>query len=135
MAISRRTFMAAGAATLASATVMSTETNSPNAMSGQVVHNVYFWLKKPESLEDRDLLIAGLKTLSAIPAIKTLQIGLPANTEKRDVVDNSFNVFELMYFDSVEAQNEYQVNPLHTAFVENYGHLWEKVVVHDSVLV
>lgn len=135
MAISRRTFMAAGAATLASATVMGTETDSTDTMSGQVVHNVYFWLKDPESLEDRDLLIAGLKTLSAIPAIKTLQIGLPANTEKRDVVDNSFNVFELMYFDSVEAQNEYQAHPLHTAFVENYGHLWEKVVVHDSVLV
>lgn len=135
MAISRRTFMAASAATLASTAVMSSEAESPQSMSGKVVHNVYFWLKDPDSVEDRDLLIAGLKSLSAIPAINTLQIGLPANTEKRDVVDNSFHVFELMYFDSVEAQYEYQVHPIHTAFVENYAHLWEKVVVHDSVLV
>lgn len=36
-------------------------------------------------------------------------------------------------FENVEAQNQYQVHPLHVAFVENCAHLWERVVVYDSV--
>lgn len=132
MIITRRQFVAASAATLVTAGSLAVETDST---SGQLVHSVYFWLKNPDSKSDRDELIAGLKTLNQISAIKSLQIGLPANTLKRDVVDNSFSVFELMFFDNVDAQNEYQVHPIHNAFVEKYSHLWDKVKVHDSIMV
>src|ERR1700740_2791476 len=104
-------------------------------MKQTVIHQVYFWLKHPGP--DRDLadLLAGLKTLSGIEVIRQMHIGLPASTEKRDVVDNSFSVSELLFFDSVAAQKEYQDHPIHQKFVEQCAHLWEKVIVYDSVSV
>ena len=102
--------------------------------SSQVIHHVFFWLKNPGSATDRAQLMEGLKTLSGIKEVKKLLIGLPASTEKRDVVDNSYDVSELMYFDSAKEQDAYQVHPIHKAFVEKYSHLWEKVVVYDMLV-
>ena len=107
---------------------------SPPA-AGKIVHHVFFWLKRPGSAADRDQLIAGLRTLAAIPVIRDLQIGVPASTEKRDVVDSSFDVSELMLFDSVADQKVYQDHPIHLAFVAKCQGLWEKVIVYDMVTV
>ena len=96
-------------------------------------HHAIFWLKNPGSETDRAQLIAGLKTLHAIAHIRELHIGVPANTEHRDVVDNSFDVYELMAFDSVADQAAYQVHPIHQKFIADCGHLWDRVVVHDAV--
>lgn len=101
--------------------------------SAQVVHHVFFWLKKPGSVADRDQLITGLRGLAKIPVIRNLQIGLPASTEQRDVVDSSFDVSELMVFDSVVDQKVYQDHPIHQDFIAKYGHLWGKVIVYDMV--
>jgi hypothetical protein len=103
--------------------------------SSQVVHHVFFWLKNPGSEADKKQLIEGLNTLRAIKEIKQLLIGTPASTVKRDVVDNSFDVSELMYFDSATTQDAYQVHPVHKAFVEKYSHLWERVVVYDMLVL
>ncbi|HEY0299632.1 MAG TPA: Dabb family protein [Arachidicoccus sp.] len=100
----------------------------------QIVHHVFFWLKNPLSGDDTAQLIDGLKTLKAIAQIKKLLIGTPASTLKREVIDNSFQVSELIYFDSVQDQNDYQIHPLHVSFVEKYGHLWEKVMVYDMIV-
>lgn len=97
----------------------------------QVLHQVFFWLKRPGNAEDRAELIKGLRTLREIPEVKKLIIGTPASTMKRDVVDNSFDVSELMFFDNAADQDAYQVHPLHKAFVENYGHLFDRVIVYD----
>jgi len=132
MHLPRRKFIAASIASLASASVLSGEMKT---QQNRLVHNVYFWLNNPHSDEDRQALINGLKTLKRIPSVKSLHIGLPANTENRDVVDNSFSVSEIMYFDDVAGQNEYQAHPIHKAFVEKHAKLWKKVVVHDSILV
>jgi len=106
---------------------------SPSASLSSMIHHVFFWLKNPGSKADRDQLIAGLKTLGAIEVIQQLHIGVPASTEKRDVVDNSYDVSELMIFKSVEDQKRYQDHPLHLAFVRDCAHLWRKVVVYDSI--
>jgi hypothetical protein len=97
-----------------------------------VVHHVFFWLKDPASTSDRDRLVAGLRTLADIPVVKELYIGQPAATEQRGVVDASWQVSELMFFDNLEAQAGYQEHPLHLAFVKNCSHLWEKVIVYDT---
>lgn len=99
----------------------------------QLVHHVFFWLKNPDSREDLDKLVEGLKTLSKINTIRKLHIGVLASTEKRDVVDTSWQVSELMFFDGLEGQAVYQTHPLHLAFIKNYGHLWTKVVVYDAM--
>jgi len=98
-------------------------------------HHVFFWLKNPNSKEDRDKLIAGLRKLEKIETIRSLQIGVPADTEKRPVVDNSYAVSELMFFDDVAGQSVYQDHPLHKKFIEDCSALWEKVIVYDSVEV
>ena len=98
---------------------------------GQIIHHVFFWLNNPDSESDKQKLMEGLNTLGSIDEVKVLLVGTPASTIEREVVDNSFDVSELMIFESVEAQDAYQVHPIHTEFVENYSHLWERVVVYD----
>ncbi len=61
-----------------------------------------------------------------------MHIGIPASTEKRDVVDNSWHVSELLFFDDEDGQQVYQDHPIHQAFIKNYSHLWNKVVVYDA---
>ncbi len=98
-----------------------------------LTHHVFFWLKNPASPADRDKLIAGLQTLKKIESIRQIHIGVPADTEKREVVDNSYSVSELMFFDDTAGQKIYQEHPIHKKFVEDCSMLWEKVVVYDSI--
>ena len=107
-------------------------------MSGSIstlAHHVYFWLKNPESITDRDKLIEGVKTLAKIETVRKMYVGVPASTEKRDVVDNSWQVSELLFFDDAAGQKIYQDHPIHQDFVKNYSHLWAKVIVYDCTEV
>lgn len=99
----------------------------------QVIHHVFFWLKNPSSKEDLNKLVEGLKTLKNIETVRKIHIGVPASTEKREVVDNSFHASELLFFDDLAGQKTYQDHPIHLKFVENCSHLWEKVIVYDSI--
>jgi aminoglycoside phosphotransferase (APT) family kinase protein len=123
---SRRKFMAAAVTVVASQTLPAMD-----AAKKQIIHHVFFWLKNAGSQQDKEKLIEGLNTLRAIKTVKKLQIGVPAATEKREVVDNSYDVCELMYFDTLAAQEAYQQHAIHVDFVKNYSYLWQKVVVYD----
>ena len=105
-----------------------------NTSPKKVIHHVFFWLKNPHSEADKLKLKEGLKTLEAIKEVKKLYIGEPASTLKRDVVVTDYQVTEMMFFDSAKDQDIYQVHPTHKAFVDNYSHLWEKVVVYDMLV-
>jgi len=105
-----------------------------NTSPKKVIHHVFFWLKNPHSEADKIKLKEGLKTLEAIKEVKKLYIGEPASTLKRDVVVTDYQVTEMMFFDSAKDQDIYQVHPTHKAFVDNYSHLWEKVVVYDMLV-
>ncbi len=129
----RRQFIA-GSVLLGAAATVSAET--PAAGKGKdtlpkLLHHVFFWLKNPESAEDKAKLIAGIKGLGAIETVRAIHVGMPASTEKRDVVESSYHVSELLCFDDVEGQNVYQVHELHKKFVAECSHLWSKVVVYD----
>lgn len=100
-----------------------------------LVHHVFFWLKNPTSTGDRTKLIEGLRTLEKIETVRHLHIGLPADTAKRDVVDSSYSVSELIFFDDVTGQNTYQDHPIHQKFVKDNSSLWTKVVVYDSLTI
>ena len=104
-------------------------------MSQGIIHHVFFWLTDPGSTADRDALIAGLRGLSSIDVVCSLRIGVPASTEERDVVDASFDVSELMLFDSVADQKIYQDHPLHAEFVAKCQHLWRRVAVYDVTAI
>ncbi len=129
--ISRKKFMKT--ASLASG-VMALGVNSKSpADQYPVVHHVFFWLKNPGSVEDRNKLVEGVKTLSKIETVRALQVGIVANTGKRDVVDASWAVSELMFFSDLAGQATYQNHPVHLEFIKNYSHLWEKVIVYDAI--
>ena len=128
----RRTFVASAVAigTSAVATGMPTMESKDKK---QLVHHVFFWLKNPDSKEDLAKLLAGLQTLRKIETIRKINIGVPASTEKRDVVDNSYHASELMFFDDLAGQKIYQDHAIHQKFIADCSHLWEKVIVYDSM--
>jgi hypothetical protein len=135
--MNRRLFLSA--ATLATPAIFAA-TTSP-AMPGSIletteknifVHHVYFWLKNPQSKEDKNKLIEGLKKLTAIKSIKSFHIGQPAGTS-REVIDSSYAISWLLVFKNAADQDSYQSDPIHLKFVEECAHLWSKVVVYDSV--
>jgi hypothetical protein len=128
----RRTFVA-GAVTLGASTAASAMTTMTQKNKKQLAHHVFFWLKNPDSKEDLNKLLEGLRTLEKIESVRKINIGVPASTEKRDVVDNSYSASELIFFDDVAGQDVYQVHPIHKKFVEQYSHLWAKVIVYDSI--
>ena len=129
---SRRKFIATVVAASATVSVTAMPTMEPNNKK-QLAHHVFFWLKNRDSKEDLNKLIAGLKTLEKIESVKKLHIGVPASTEKRPVVESSYSASELIFFDDVEGQNIYQEHPIHKKFVAQCAHLWEKVIVYDSI--
>ena len=137
MTITRREFLTASAisgAALVSSGALATSTTANNPMP-KLLHHVFFWLKNPESKEDLAKLIAGVKSLAAIETVRSIHVGVPASTEQREVIDNSYHVSELLGFDDVAGQDAYQVHPLHQKFIDEHQHLWSKVVVYDALAV
>lgn len=128
----RRTFVASaigiGASVAANALPL-----PPKKNKKMLTHHVFFWLKNPSSKEDLEKLLEGLRTLEKIETVKGIYIGVPASTEQRGVVDHTYQASELLFFENVEGQNVYQDHPIHQKFVENYSHLWDKVIVYDSI--
>ena len=95
------------------------------------IHHVYFWLKNPSSETDKSKLIEGLTALSKVPVIRFHHIGLPASTN-RSVIERSYSVSWMLFFDNLEEEEQYQKHPIHLKFVADYSHLWSKVTVYDS---
>ncbi len=96
------------------------------------IHHVYFWLHNPNSQEDLQALVNGLRDLSATPSIHQHHIGVPAAT-RREVIDSSYAVSWMLIFNTKEDQDSYQSDPLHLQFIDKCAHLWRKVVVYDSI--
>ncbi|HVG11604.1 MAG TPA: Dabb family protein [Flavisolibacter sp.] len=126
----RRTFLSTTALLGAGMIAGPATASKPRKM---VLHHVFFWLKNPSSKEDLAKLLAGLQTLKGIKTVRNIHIGLPAATEERSVVDSSYSVSELLFFDDLAGQKTYQDHPIHLKFIADCGHLWEKVIVYDSI--
>jgi hypothetical protein len=129
MSSSRRTFV------VAAATLATTHAGASAAVNvyPKLVHHVFFWLKNPEAKEDLARLLEGLRTLAKIETVRGAHFGVPASTEKRDVVDNSYSASEMLFFDDLAGQKAYQDHPIHKKFVADCSHLWERVVVYDAL--
>lgn len=126
----RRTFLTTTAA-LAAGTVTAAGPFPASGKKFPIVHHVFFWLKNAGNEADRKQLIEGIKTLKGIETVGQLHAGVVASTEKREVVDYSWDVSELIFFKDLASQAAYQTHPIHLAFVKNYSHLWSKVIVYD----
>ena len=97
-----------------------------------LVHNVYFWLKSYISEEDKKLFDEKVRTLITIPSVKQGFVGTPAATEKRPVIDDSFDYSLTTIFESHEDQNIYQIHDIHTEFISLCSHMWDRHIVYDA---
>lgn len=131
---SRRKFIAdTGKAAMAGTVIFAAQQQlQEKSMESIFIHHVYFWLKNAGNAADRDKLVEGLQKLSKVATIKNSHIGKPADTD-RSVIDRSYAVSWLVIFDNADDQASYQTDPIHLKFVEDYSHLWQKVIVYDSV--
>ena len=96
------------------------------------IHHVLFYLNQPDNITDRDALVEGLKTMTALNGVKLAHIGKVADTD-REVINRTYSISWLLIFDDQAAQDAYQNDPIHHVFIKNCAHLWKTVVIYDSV--
>jgi hypothetical protein len=130
----RRNFLTNAAALATALPLLSFETGEHERTPAQkmFIHHVYFWLNNPNSREDFEKLVEGLRKLSKVETIRSFHIGKPASTS-RDVIDGSYSISWFTTFEDLEAQESYQKDPIHLAFVASCKDLWSRVLVYDSV--
>jgi hypothetical protein len=94
-------------------------------------HVVIFWTD-PANPTAADELLAGCeKYLRPIPGVIQFHAGRMVGSH-RPVVEQSYQIALNLIFPSKEAQDEYQVHPLHIEFVEKvFKRVCTKVVVYD----
>lgn len=94
-------------------------------------HVVIFWTD-PKNPRAADELIAGAqKFLAPIPGIVGFHVGKMVPSH-RPVVDQTYAVALNVQFATKQAQDDYQVHPLHLEFVEKaFKPNCAKVVVYD----
>jgi len=100
-----------------------------------LVHSVFFWLKEDLSDEKEAAFLQGLISLKQISSVQSMTYGPPAPTEERGVVDRSYSYALAINFEDVAAQDAYQVDPIHTKFVEDHKDKWTKVIVYDHMVM
>jgi hypothetical protein len=94
-------------------------------------HVVIFWTD-PANPNAADELIAGANQfLKPIPGTLHFHIGKMVPSH-RPVVDQSYQVALNLVFADKQAQDDYQVHPLHVKFVEGvFKRVCQKVTVYD----
>ena len=93
-------------------------------------HSVYFWLH--DNGDARRLAEGCRSSLSAIPGIVQMNVGVPAGTPG-DAVDNSYGVALLIEFESKEAAAVYEDHPDHQRFIADFGPLLSRVQIYDAL--
>ena len=94
-------------------------------------HVVIFWTD-PGNPKAADELIAGAEQyLRRIPGIVHFHVGRMAPSA-RPVVDQTYQVGLNVVFESKQAQDDYQLHPMHIEFVEKvFRRVSKRVVVYD----
>ncbi len=94
-------------------------------------HVVIFWTH-PAKPDAAAALIAGAEQyLRPIPGVLHFHIGKMVPSQ-RPVVEQSYQVALNLVFPSKQAQDDYQVHPLHVEFIEKaFKPNCQKVVVYD----
>ena len=97
----------------------------------QFSHVVIFWTDaaKPEAADA--VIAGGEQYLKHIPGLTAFHMGKMVGSH-RPVVDQSYQVALNTVFTSTQAQDDYQVHPLHLEFIEKCVKPYvKKVTVYD----
>jgi hypothetical protein len=94
-------------------------------------HVVIFWTDPEKPTAADDLIAGARKYLEPIPGVLSFHIGKMVPSH-RAVVDQSYQVALNIVFPDKKTQDEYQVHPLHTEFIEKaFKANCKRVVVYD----
>lgn len=96
------------------------------------IHNVYFWLKPDRTPEQQAQFDAGVQSLLTIESVQQGFIGTPASTD-RPVIDRSYHCALIVQFADKAAHDAYQDHPVHDAFRDECGVLFDRVQIYDAV--
>jgi len=103
--------------------------------TGMLQHTVYFYLNSDVTQEEADQFEEGLNQLLEIESIYKSELGVPGDTESRDVTDHSFGYSIFTWFETMEDYKTYDEHPDHLEFIDTYNSLWSDVKVYDSELI
>ena len=96
-------------------------------------HNVYFWLKKDLTAEQRATFESELIRVKEIPYLVHGFVGKPAPTEERPVTDHSFDYSLTLHFKNMVDHDYYQKDCVqHARFVNACKPFFDRVVVYDN---
>ena len=94
-------------------------------------HVVIFWTDPKNSNAINELIEGANRYLKLIPGVLSYHIGRMVGSH-RPVVDQSYQVGLNVTFSSKQAQDDYQLHPLHVEFIEKvFKRVCTKVVVYD----
>jgi Stress responsive A/B Barrel Domain len=93
-------------------------------------HIVIFWTDPGQSNAADEVVANAKKYLTSVPGVLSFHAGKMAPSH-RNVVDQSYQVGLNIQFETKQAQDHYQVHPLHLEFVERSKAFWTKVIVYD----
>jgi len=97
-----------------------------------LVHSVYFWMKDGLSDADRAEFRKGLESLAGVRSAEAVYVGTPAATPKRPIIESSYDFALTVLCKNLAAQEAYQVDPLHKAFVAAHSTKWKKLTIFDA---
>ncbi|MBE0684544.1 MAG: Dabb family protein [Anaerolineaceae bacterium] len=93
-------------------------------------HLVFFWLSDQLTDSERRCFEIELEALIKTPSVLTGYYGMPADTH-RPVVDRSYSYGLTLNFSGIAEHDQYQIDPVHLAFVERNSNKWGKVLIYD----
>ena len=97
-----------------------------------LVHTVLFWLKDDLTENQKATFFNKLEKLKGIECASTVYIGTPSTTPDRPVIDTSYDACLTVLLESLKAHDAYQIDPLHTDFLNTCKPLWEQVKIYDA---
>ncbi len=94
-------------------------------------HVVIFWTDPAQPNAINELLAGAEKYLKPIPGVLHYHVGKMVGSH-RPVVDQTYQVALNLVFANKQAQDDYQVHPLHVEFVEKvFKKTCKKVLIYD----
>jgi hypothetical protein len=104
-----------------------------NNLQQGFVHSVYFYLNEAAEQEQVQKLIDDCKNLlGSIKTVRNLWVGTSAGVP-REVVDNSYGVSLIVFFDDEDGHDYYRQSEEHMKFIERNNKAWKWLRVYDML--
>ena len=88
----------------------SSDAQAANARSGQVTHVMLSWLKRPGNVDDRNVLMRGLRTLRRVRGVNDVRVGRPLPVD-RSSLEQSFDLGVVGIFRDRETLEKFERDP------------------------